>query len=92
MKNISAFAAVLTLLAAGAFAAVKSYQVTGIVKSVTADTIVVDKNKEMFEISRAGSKVTGDVKVGSKVTVEYRMTATTITVKDEKPAAPAKKK
>ena len=34
----------------------------------------------------------GDLKVGAKVTIEYRMSATTIEVKSEKPAMEAKPK
>jgi len=36
--------------------------------------------------------VVGDVKVGSKVTIEYTMTATKIEAKEEKKAAEKKKK
>jgi len=36
----------------------------------------------------ADTKVTGDLKVGEKVTVEYSMTATTIEVKAAKADAP----
>jgi hypothetical protein len=60
----------------------KTYQVTGIVKSVSADLIVVDKGKENFEIGRdAATKVTGDLKVGAKVTIHYRMSAASVEVK-----------
>jgi hypothetical protein len=60
----------------------KTYQVTGTVKSVAADMIVVDKGSETWQLGRdAGTKVTGDLKVGAKVTIEYRMTAATVTVK-----------
>lgn len=63
-------------------AAPNKYQVTGAVLEVTADKIVVQKGQEKWEIARDGStKITGDVKVGAKVTVEYRMTATSIEVK-----------
>ena len=56
-----------------------AYQVTGPVEEVTDTKIVVQKGKEKWEIARdAGTKVTGDVKVGDKVTVEYKMTATSI--------------
>ncbi len=62
--------------------AVKTYQVTGPVLAVTDDAIVVQKGKDKWEIARdATTKVTGDVKVGAKVTVEYRMTATAIDIK-----------
>lgn len=68
------------------------YQVTGPVAEVTDTKIVVMKGAERFEVSRnADTKVTGDLKVGAKVTIKYVMTAATVDVKaDEK--APAKKK
>jgi hypothetical protein len=66
----------------------RTYQVTGPVLELTADTITVQKGSERWEIARdAATKVTGDLKVGAKVTIEYRMTAATITVK---PAAASK--
>jgi hypothetical protein len=73
-----------------AAAAAKTYQVTGPVLEVTSDMIVVQKGQDRWEIARdASTKVTGDLKVGAKVTIEYRMTATAV---DVKPAAAAKKK
>jgi hypothetical protein len=55
----------------------KSYQVTGEVKEVSDDLIVLQKGKEKFEIARTPeTKVTGSLKEGGKATVEYRMTAT----------------
>lgn len=90
MKKLAALMPAMLLVASISSAAVKTYQVTGIVKSVTADTIVVDKGKEVWELARDGAtKVVGDLKAGNKVTIEYRMTATKIEVKQEK--APAKK-
>jgi hypothetical protein len=59
-----------------------AYQVTGPVTEMTDSKIVVMKGKEKFEMARdAGTKVSGDVKVGDKVTVEYKMTATSIEAK-----------
>jgi hypothetical protein len=79
----------ITTLALGA---VKTYQVTGPVLAVTTDSIVVQKGSEKWEIGRdAGTKVTGELQVGSKVTIEYRMTATTVTVKEETTASGKKK-
>lgn len=73
-------------------AAPKTYQATGPVLELTADTIVIQKGSEKWEIGRdAATKVTGDLKVGSKVTIEYRMTAATITVKPDKAAKGASK-
>jgi len=70
----------------------KTYQVTGPVLELTDDLIVVQKGKDRWEIARTkDAKVTGDLKVGSKVTIEYRMTATTVDVKDAKAKEPKKK-
>ena len=71
-------------------AATKTYQVTGPVLEVTNDMIVVQKGKERWEVARDGSsKITGDLKVGATVTIQYRMTAVSVDVKPAK-AAPAK--
>lgn len=83
-KTLVVFMLISLFVSAMAFAAVKTYQVTGPVLSVTADTIVVQKGKDKWEIARdASTKVTGDLKVGSKVTIEYRMTAASVEVKPE---------
>lgn len=66
------------VFAAGA----KTYQVTGPVLEVTDSMIAVQKGKDRWEMNRdANTKVTGDVKVGDKVTVTYTMTATNVDVK-----------
>jgi RNase P/RNase MRP subunit p29 len=69
-----------------------TYQVTGPVLALTNDTIVVQKGSERWEIARGAAKVTGDLKVGATVTVQYRMTATAIDVKPAKEAKPKKGK
>ena len=62
----------------------KKYQVTGKVLEVSSDLIVVDKDGEKWEIGRdANTKVTGQLKVGQKVTIEYRMSATNVESKDD---------
>jgi len=87
-----------TLLFCGAvFAAPKSYQVTGTVLDVKADTIIVDKKGEKFEIGwPASTKVNGAVKKGDKVTVYYTMSAVEAEIKGDsaatKPDAKKKKK
>jgi hypothetical protein len=98
MKRIALFAVILVFAASVAYAAsVKTYQVTGPVLELKDDVIVVQKGTDKWEISRdKATKVTGDVKVGSKVTIQYQMSAQEIEVKDapkkEAPAkAPAKK-
>jgi len=62
-----------------AFAATKTYQVTGKVLEINDKMIVVQKADERWEIAReAATKLTGVVKVGEKVTIHYRMTAVTV--------------
>ena len=57
-------------------------KVTGSVLEVTDTQIVVKKGKGKWEIARdANTAVDGDLKKGAKVTVEYRMTATSIEAK-----------
>ncbi len=81
MKMRIILLAVCSLLAAPAFA----YQVTGPVLEVTDSKIVVEKGKEKWEIARTpGTVIKGDIKKGSKVTVEYTMSAVKIEGKDEK--------
>jgi cytochrome c1 len=95
-RSIRAFVCVLSLVgavaAAPAFAADKTYQVTGPVLEVTDSAITVQKGKEKWQIARTkDTKVTGDVKVGAKVTITYTMTAATVEAKEAKPDAKADK-
>lgn len=84
--------AVLLVASLAVAGAPKTYQVTGPVLELKDDVIVVEKDKDKWEIARGkDTKVTGDLKVGSKVTIEYRMTAATVEVKDAK-AKETKKK
>ena len=77
LKTLALAAALFT---ATAFASgPDAYQVTGIVKDVSADTITVMKGKEKFEIARGAD--TTAVKAGDKVTIHYKMTATSVEVK-----------
>ena len=72
----------------------KDYQVTGPVLDVTNDVITVEKDKDRWEIARnKDTKVKGDLKKGSRVTIKYTMTATSVEVKDDgKAKADDKKK
>lgn len=104
MKKMLVFSAILAMCGAVAFAAdasspaakslkVDKYQVTGPVVEVTDTKIVIQKDDGKWEIARdAASKVTGEPKVGDKVTVAYKMIAVSIDVKTSKAAAdkPAK--
>jgi hypothetical protein len=83
-RSISLFAALVLVVPAAL-----AYQVTGPVLEVTDSKIVVEKGKEKWEIARdKDTKVTGELSKGSKVTIQYRMTATSIEGKEVK--APAK--
>lgn len=94
MKKILVLACMFLFVATVAFAAgPKTYQVTGPVLEVKDDMIIVQKGKDKWEIGRdATTKVTGDLKVGSKVTIEYTMKAATVAVKEDKKADTKKKK
>jgi hypothetical protein len=95
MKKVLLMVSALLLVASLVFAAgPKTYQVTGPVLELKDDVIVVQKGKDKWEIGRSkDTKVTGDLKVGSKVTIEYRMDAATVEVREAKDtkAAPKKK-
>ncbi|MCC6473233.1 MAG: hypothetical protein IT514_05755 [Burkholderiales bacterium] len=72
--------------------AVMAYQVTGPVLEVTDSKIVVEKGKEKWELARdKDTKVKGELKKGSRVTVEYSMTAKSVEVREEKGGAGKKK-
>lgn len=68
-------------------AGTKTYQVTGPVLEMNDNMIAVQKGKDRWEIARDSStKVTGDLKVGAKVTITYTMSATEVEVKAAKPS------
>ena len=100
-KAFSLLAAASLMLSSAAFAAgAKTYQVTGPVLEVNDSMIAVQKGKDRWEINRdANTKVTGDLKVGEKVTITYTMSASNVEVKAgkggkkeaAKPAASPKK-
>jgi hypothetical protein len=85
MKRVSTWAICLLMVAAIASAAVNTYQVTGPVVEVKADSITVMKGKEKWQVARDGStKMSATPKVGDTVTIMYRMTATSVEVKTAK--------
>jgi hypothetical protein len=94
MKKILMLVFAFVFVATVAFAAgPNKYQVTGPVLEIKGDVIVLKKGNDKWEVTRdASTKVTGDLKVGSKVTIEYKMTATKIEVKEDKKADTKKKK
>jgi len=84
MKNTFLLPAAALLLSAlpSLAEAPKSYQVTGPVTALTDHVITVEKGTEKWEIARTPeTKVTGELKVGAKVTVSYTMSAKSIQVK-----------
>ncbi|MBN2654842.1 MAG: hypothetical protein JXR79_06990 [Nitrospirae bacterium] len=82
MKRISVLFLAFMLFASFSFAAVNTYQVTGSVLEVKDDSITVQKGKEKWQVARdKDTKVTGDLKVGSKVTIQYTMKAVSVEAK-----------
>ena len=66
----------------GAAPAGKTYQVTGPIVELTDIKIVVQKGDEKWEIARGpDTKVDGTLKVGTKVTIHYTMSAKSVEVK-----------
>ena len=93
MKRFAVMFLALLLFASFAYAGTTAYQVTGPVLEVKNDSITVQKGKEKWEIARdKDTKVSGDLKVGSKVTVHYTMKATSVEVKGEEKKKEEKKK
>lgn len=63
----------------------KTYQVTGPVLEVTPTMITVQKGNDKWELLRdKNTKVSGDLKVGAKVTIGYHMVAEEVEVKAKK--------
>ncbi len=95
MKRLLVVIGVLLIVAALAYArAPKSdYQWTGTLLETDGDHLVVQKGNEKWEfLQDKDTKVTGDLKVGSKVEVKYVMKAVSIEVKGEANKAEPKKK
>jgi len=85
-RSVMLFSLFLLMSLMALAAAPKTYQVTGPILDIKGDVITVQKGTEKWEIAvDKSTKTTGDLKVGTKVTIEYQMTATTITAK---PTAP----
>lgn len=83
MKLLIGSIVAFAFLASATLALAKDYQVTGPVLDVKDDYIVVKKGSEDWEIARDKStKASGEVKKGDKVMIKYKMTATSIEVKE----------
>ncbi|HBD07213.1 MAG TPA: hypothetical protein DCZ69_03045 [Syntrophobacteraceae bacterium] len=93
MKRFALSVLVVLAFTSFAFAGTRTYQVTGPILEVKDDSITVQKSGEKWEIARdKDTKVTGDPKVGSKVTIQYTMKATTVEVKGSDAKKDEKKK
>jgi hypothetical protein len=91
-KAVLILCAVLFLFSR-AMAGPVQYQVTGPDLELRDDVIVVQKGTEKWELARDKTTViTGDLKVGAKVTVYYTMEASKVEVKEvpKVPATPKK--
>ena len=84
--SVASLVLATSLLLSGTALAAKTYQVTGVIVKLTDKIITVQRpNDEKWEIDRDGStKVTGELKDGAKVTIEYTMTAKNVEVKENK--------
>lgn len=94
MKKCVLILCLVVFFSSLAFAGSVQYQVTGPVLEVRDDALVVQKGNEKWEIARdKATGISGDLKVGSKVTVFYTMKATKIEVKEAPkiPDTPKKK-
>jgi hypothetical protein len=93
MKRISVgvFVIVALVLAfvAGGYAATKSYQFTGVVKSVEGSTFSVEKSAKETWTFETSKDTKGTPKAGEKVTVSYKMVATDIENRPSTPTKPA---
>ena len=99
MKNmkkpvlLAALAACQLLWAQAAFADAKVYQVSGPIVEVSDKLIVIQKGDARWELDRvADTKIVGELKVGQKVTVYYRMQATKVEPKATKSSSKEKSK
>ncbi|MCK7497318.1 MAG: hypothetical protein MZW92_45825 [Comamonadaceae bacterium] len=72
-------------IGAQALADGKTVLVTGPVLDVREDAIVIGKGKDRWEIARTpATAVSGELKKGARVTIEYTMSATRIEVREDK--------
>lgn len=85
MKRLLGLLIAAAFVASASLALAKDYQVTGPVLDVKDDHIVVKKGAENWEIARdKDTKASGQIKKGDRVTIKYKMIATSIETKDTK--------
>jgi len=72
-------------LAAGGYASAKSYQFTGVVKAVDSNSLTVEKRaKETWQFELTKDTKGATPKIGDRVTISYRMTASEIETQPRK--------
>jgi hypothetical protein len=72
-------------LAAGGYASAKSYQFTGVVKAADSNSLTVEKSaKETWQFELTKDTKGNTPKIGDRVTIFYRMTATEIEASNKK--------
>jgi hypothetical protein len=86
MKKVIVLACMLILMTVTAGSAgSKNYALDGTVTDIKENVFTIQKDNVKYEMTRdADAMVNGELKVGSKVTVIYKMTATKIVVKEDK--------
>lgn len=92
MKKLLGILTAAALAASSSLALAKDhYQVTGPVVDVKDNLIVVKKGSDNWEIQRDRDTKAGDIKKGDRVTIKYKMIATSVEAKDNKAAKSDKK-
>src|SRR5438876_12260444 len=81
--------ALVLAFVAGGYAATKTYQFTGVVKSVEGSTFSVEKSAKETWTFETSKDTKGTPKEGEKVTVYYKMVATEIGNRPSTPTKPA---
>jgi hypothetical protein len=76
---------IVLALAAGGYAAAKSYQFTGVVKAVDSNSLTVEKSaKETWQFELTKDTKGATPKIGDRVTISDKMTATEIEMNPRK--------
>ena len=79
---VVAYALQVASFSALAAESAKTYQVTGPILEITDKAIIVQKGDERWEVARdEKTHIDGELKVGNKITIHYRMIAVSIETK-----------
>jgi len=88
MKKLLGLLIAAAFIASASLAVAKDYQVTGPIVDVKDDQIVVKKGTENWELVRdKDTKGAGEIKKGDRVTIKYKMIATSVESKNTAKAA-----